>query len=253
MSMSLAGKTAIVTGAASGIGLATAQRFAREGANVAVWDINFEAAQRVAAELVASGAKAIANRVDVSKRPDVDAALEKVRAELGPVLILVNNAGVTDFCSFMEMTEENWDRVMSVNLKSMLVVTQAVLPDMLAAKWGRIINVSSSSAQTGSARMTAYAASKGGVIAFTKALAQELAPAGITVNNVPPGFVDTPMLRGEGVAGMGVSVEAVAARSPMGRAGRPENIAAACAFLASDDADYITGHTLSVNGGRYSN
>lgn len=251
--MSLAGKTAIVTGAASGIGLATAQRFAREGANVAVWDINLEGAQRTAAELVASGVRAIANRVDVSKRADVDAALKQVRAELGPVRILVNNAGVTDFCSFMEMTEENWDRVMSVNLKSMLVVTQAVLPDMLAAKWGRIINISSSSAQTGSARMTAYAASKGGVIAFTKALAQELAPSGVTVNNVPPGFVDTPMLRGEGVAGMGASVEAVAARSPMGRAGRPENIAAACAFLASDDADYITGHTLSVNGGRYSN
>ena len=167
--------------------------------------------------------------------------------------ILVNNAGITDFCSFLDMTEERWDRVMSVNLKSMLVCTQAVLPDMLAAKWGRIINISSSSAQTGSARMTAYAASKGGVIAFTKALAQELAQSGITVNNVPPGFVDTPMLRGDGVAGMGVSVEAVAARSPMGRAGRPENIAAACAFLASDDADYITGHTLSVNGGRYSN
>jgi 2-hydroxycyclohexanecarboxyl-CoA dehydrogenase len=189
----------------------------------------------------------------VSKRAQVDAAVERVHAEFGPIQILVNNAGVTDFCSFMEMTEENWDRVMTINLKSMLVCTQAVLPDMIAAHWGRVINISSSSAQTGSARMTAYAASKGGVIAFTKALAQELASTGITVNNVPPGFVDTPMLRNEGVAGMGASVEAVAARSPMGRAGRPENIAAACAFLASDDADYITGHTLSVNGGRYSN
>jgi 2-hydroxycyclohexanecarboxyl-CoA dehydrogenase len=142
---------------------------------------------------------------------------------------------------------------MSVNLKSMLLCTQAVLPDMLTAKWGRIINVSSSSAQSGSARMTAYAASKGGVIGFTKALAQELAATGITVNNVPPGFIDTPMLRGEGIAGLGASVEQIAARSPMGRAGRPENMAAAIAFLASDDADYITGHTLSVNGGRYSN
>jgi 2-hydroxycyclohexanecarboxyl-CoA dehydrogenase len=250
--MSLASKVVIVTGAASGIGLATAQRFAREGSKVAIWDLNEEAASRVAAELVAAGAKASASKVDVSKRAQVDAALERVHAELGPVQVLVNNAGITDFTSFMDMTEEKWDRVMSVNLKSMLVVTQAVLPDMLAAKWGRIINISSSSAQTGSARMTAYAASKGGVIAFTKSLAQELAPSGITVNNVPPGFVDTPMLRGEGVAGMGVSVEAVAARSPMGRAGRPENIAAACTFLASDDADYITGHTLCVNGGRYS-
>ncbi|HKP62541.1 MAG TPA: SDR family NAD(P)-dependent oxidoreductase [Polyangiales bacterium] len=251
--MSSAGKIVVVTGAASGIGLATAQRFARDGAKVAVWDVNEEGAERAAAELVAAGAKAIASRVDVSNRSHVRAAVERVHVELGPIQVLVNNAGITDFCSFMEMTEENWDRVMTVNLKSMLVVTQAVLPDMLAAKWGRIINISSSSAQTGSARMTAYAASKGGVIAFTKSLAQELAQTGITVNNIPPGFVDTPMLRGEGVAGMGVSVEAVAARSPMGRAGRPENIAAACAFLASDEADYITGHTLSVNGGRYSN
>jgi len=250
--MSLAGKIVVVTGAASGIGLATAQRFARDGAKVAVWDINEEGAKRAAAELVSGGAKAVASRVDVSNRAQVKAGVERVHAELGPIQILVNNAGITDFCSFMDMTEEKWDRVMTVNLKSMLVVTQAVLPDMLAAKWGRVINISSSSAQTGSARMTAYAASKGGVIAFTKALAQELAPSGITVNNVPPGFVDTPMLRGEGVAGLGVSVDAVAARSPMGRAGRPENIAAACAFLASDDADYITGHTLSVNGGRYS-
>jgi 2-hydroxycyclohexanecarboxyl-CoA dehydrogenase len=251
--MSLNGKTVIVTGAASGIGLATAVRFAREGSKVAIWDINDEAAQRAAAELVATGGKVIASRVDVSNRAQVDAAVERFHAEFGPVQILVNNAGITDFRPFMETTEADWDRVMTINLKSMLVVTQAVLPDMLTAKWGRIINISSSSAQTGSARMTAYAASKGGVIAFTKSLAAELAQKGITVNNVPPGFVDTPMLRNEGIAGLGVPVETVAARSPMGRAGRPENIAAACTFLASDDADYITGHTLSVNGGRYSN
>jgi 2-hydroxycyclohexanecarboxyl-CoA dehydrogenase len=250
--MPLAGKNVIVTGAASGIGLATAQRFAREGSNVAIWDLNEEGAQRAAAELQASGVKALGSRVDVANRKSVDAAVEQFHAKIGQVNVLVNNAGITLFQPFMETTEEQWDRVMLINLKSMLVCTQAVLPDMLAAKWGRIINVSSSSAQSGSARMTAYAASKGGVIGFTKSLAQELAATGITVNNVPPGFVDTPMLRNEGVAGLGVSVDAVAARSPMGRAGRPENMAAAIAFLASDDADYITGHTLNVNGGRYS-
>lgn len=248
--MSLAGKNAIVTGAASGIGRATAERFAREGANVALWDLNEQGAQRAAEELQKLGVKAIASGVDVSNRQQVDAAVARFRAEIGPVNILVNNAGITLFKPFMETTEELWDRVMLVNLKSMLVCTQAVLPDMLAAKWGRIINISSSSAQTGSSRMTAYAASKGGVIAFSKSLAQELAPSGITVNNVPPGFVDTPMLRGEGAAAL--DLDAVAASSPMRRPGRPENIAAACAFLASDDADYITGHTLSVNGGRYS-
>jgi 2-hydroxycyclohexanecarboxyl-CoA dehydrogenase len=250
--MPLTGKNAIVTGAASGIGLATAQRLAREGANVGVWDLNEQGAQGAAAELRSLGVRAIASRVDVSNRQQVNSAVEQFRHEIGTVSILVNNAGITLFQPFMETTEDMWDRVMTVNLKSMLICTQAVLPDMLAAKWGRIINVSSSSAQTGSARMTAYAASKGGVIAFTKALAQEVAAMGITVNNVPPGFVDTPMLRNEGIAGLNATVDAIAERSPMKRPGRPENMAAAIAFLASDDADYITGHTLNVNGGRYS-
>jgi 2-hydroxycyclohexanecarboxyl-CoA dehydrogenase len=248
--MSLVGKNAVVTGGASGIGLATSQRLARDGAGVAIWDVNEADAQRAAAELVAKGARAIACRVDVSQRAQINAGLERVHAELGSVQILVNNAGITDFTPFLEVTEESWDRIMSVNLKSMLLCTQAVLPDMLAAGWGRVINISSSSAQAGSARMTAYAASKGGVIAFTKALALELASAGVTVNNVPPGFVDTPMLRSSDRSG-GVNIAGVAANSPMKRPGRPEDIAAACAFLASEDAGYITGHTLSVNGGRY--
>jgi 2-hydroxycyclohexanecarboxyl-CoA dehydrogenase len=248
--MSLAGKSAVVTGGASGIGLATSQRLARDGASVAIWDVDDAGAKRAADELVAAGLRAIACRVDVSSRASVNAGLERVHAELGPVGILVNNAGITSFTPFLEVTEESWDRIMSVNLKSMLNCTQAVLPDMLAAGWGRVINISSSSAQSGSARMTAYAASKGGVIAFTKSLAAEFAAAGITVNNVPPGFIDTPMLRASDRPGA-VNIASTAANSPMKRAGSPSDIAAACAFLASEEAGYITGLTLSVNGGRY--
>ena len=248
--MSLIGKNAIVTGGASGIGLATCRRLARDGVGIGVWDVDYAGAQRTAAELVAAGARAVACDVDVSARAQINAGVERVHAELGPVQILVNNAGITSFRPFLEVTEAEWDRVMSVNLKSLFLCTQAVLPDMLSAGWGRVINISSSSAQSGSARMTTYASSKGGVIAFTKSLALELAAAGITVNNVPPGFVDTPMLQASsekitgGIAGQ-------ATNSPMKRPGRPEDIAAACAFLASDEANYITGLTLSVNGGRY--
>lgn len=244
--MSLAGKTAIVTGAASGIGLATARRLAVAGASVAIWDLNEEGAQAAAAALVGEGRRAIASRVDVSKRADADAAVKAAREQLGPVGILVNNAGMSAFTPFMEIGEELWDRIMTVNLKSLLVCTQAVLPDMLEAKWGRVINVSSSSAQTGAATMVHYAASKGGVIGFTKALAQELAATGITVNNVPPGFVDTPMLRESPV-----DIDNYAQGMPMKRPGRPEDIAAAVAWLASEDGGYVTGQTISVNGGRF--
>jgi len=247
--MSLTGKTAIVTGGASGIGYAISQRFAREGAAVAVWDIDATGVERAAGELEAAGGRAIGCRVDVSNRAQIEAAAERVRAALGPVGILVNNAGISGFKPFLEITDELWDRMLAINLNGVFLCTQVVVADMLAAGWGRIINISSSSAQSGSARMAHYVASKGGVIGFTKALAAEFADKGITVNNVPPGFVDTPLLR----TTLGDRVEAQIQASPMKRVGRPEDIAAACAFLASEDASYITGHTLSVNGGRYSN
>jgi 2-hydroxycyclohexanecarboxyl-CoA dehydrogenase len=249
--MSIKGKVAIVTGAGSGLGLATAKRFAREGVRVALWDINEAGAQQAVAEIAQAGGTAIASHVDVSARADIETALKRVHAEFGPVSILVNNAGMTGFSAFMDITEQAWDRMITVNLKSMYLVTHAVLPDMLAAKWGRIINISSSSAQAGASTMAHYAASKGGVIGFTKALALELATSGITVNNVPPGFVDTPMLRASNSLIAAGTIDQVAEKSPMKRPGRPEDIAAACAFLATEDASYITGHTLNVNGGRY--
>lgn len=248
--MTVAGKTTIITGGAQGIGLAISQRFVRDGASVAIWDIDEAAAQRTADELVAAGGKAIACRVDIANRTQVDAAIATVRDAFGPVSILVNNAGISNIVPFLDMTEEQWERMMTINLKGVFHCTQAAVPDMLAAGWGRVVNVSSSSTQSGAPYMSHYVASKGGVIGFTKSLALEFADKGITFNNVPPGFVDTPLLR---TTLSEASIDAQVQGSPMKRIGRPEDIAAACAFLASDDAGYITGHTLSVNGGRYSN
>lgn len=246
--MPLEGKIAVITGAARGLGRAIALRLARDGAAVSAWDLNLEGAQATANLIRERGGNAIACGGNSAIAADIAKAVAATHAELGKVSILVNNAARSPFCKFQDITEEIWDDLMQVNLKGPFLCCQAVIPDMLEAGWGRIINISSSSAQTGSARQTHYAASKSGVIGFTKSLAQEFATSGITVNNIPPGFVNT-----EGLQESPVDVAAFAPLTPMKRPGRPENIAAAVAFLASEDADYITGHTLSVNGGRYSN
>ncbi|MBK6507997.1 MAG: 3-oxoacyl-ACP reductase FabG [Haliea sp.] len=243
--MSLNGKVAVVTGSASGIGRAIALQLARDGAAVAVWDLNGEGANETVAMITASGGKAIACVGNAATAQDIASSAARTRAELGPITILVNNAGITGFCRFEEITEEMMDRMMAINIKGPFLCTQAIIPDMVAAHWGRIVNISSSSAQTGAPMMAHYATSKGGVIAFTKTLAREYAEKGITVNNIPPGFVDTPMLRASPV-----DVDAQAAQSPMKRAGSPEDIAAACSYLVSEAAGYVTGHTLGVNGGR---
>ncbi len=244
--MSLEGKVAVVTGGGSGIGRAIALQLARDGAGVSVWDLNRTAADETVSEIAQTGGRAIACAIDASAEDQIATALGRTRAELGPVTILVNNAGITGFCAFKDITVEVWERMIHVNLTGPFLCTRAVLPDMLAAGWGRIVNISSSSAQSGAPAMAHYVASKGGVIGFTKALALELAAKGITVNNIPPGFVDTPMLRASPV-----NVDAAAAVAPMKRPGRPEDIAAACSYLVSEAAGYVTGHTLSVNGGRY--
>ncbi len=189
--------------------------------------------------------------VDISDRGRVDDAVERVRRELGPPLVLVNNAGVAGFDEFLSITDELWDRIMAVNLNGPFYCTQAVVPDMIEAGWGRIVNISSSSAQSGQQRMVHYVSSKAGLIGFTKALALELGPKGITVNTIPPGFVDTPMLRASEERGLlGGKVDDHAKRTPVRRAGRPEDIAAACSFLVSEEAGYITGQVIGVNGGR---
>lgn len=244
--MSLEGKVAVVTGGGRGIGSAVAVELAAQGAAVAVWDLNPEGAEKTTAAILETGGRAIAVTGDAAENVSVTAAVAQIHRELGPVAILVNNAGVTAYEPFTTIAEDSWDRMIRINLKGPFLVTQAIVPDMLEAQWGRIINISSSSAQTGAPAMGHYAASKGGVIGLTKALAIEYADKGITVNNVPPGFIDTPLVR-EGP----IDVEAAAAHMPMKRAGHPTDIAHAVAYLASDGAAYVTGQTLSVNGGRY--
>ena len=244
--MSLEGKNAVVTGGARGIGRAIATVLAARGAAVAVWDLNAEGAEQTVDMIRQAGGKAIAVAGDAANADAIAASAVRTREELGAITILVNNAGISSYVPFTSLSEEVWDRIIGVNLKGPFLVTKEFVPSMLKAGWGRIVNISSSSAQTGAPSMAHYAASKGGVIGFTKALAIEFADKGITVNHVPPGFVDTPLVR-EGP----INVEAVAQQMPMKRAGQPNDIAHAVAYLVSEEAGYVTGQTLSVNGGRY--
>ena len=244
------GRVAVVTGAASGMGLAIARHFAAAGDRVGLLDFRGEAALRAAEALREKGATAMAVEADVTDRGAVDAALDKVRTELGPIQIMVTSAGLDAFERFTEISIESWERVLAVNLTGTFHCLQAAVPDMLAARWGRMVTISSSSAQSGAPRMAHYVASKGGVLALTKALALELAPHGITVNNIPPGMIDTPMLRRAEADGNVANLEKIAPRViPVGRAGTPEEIAATCGFLCSDEAAYITGQVIGVNGG----
>lgn len=243
--------TAIVTGGAAGLGLAITEALAARGANVAIFDIAAEQIETQVDRLRDEGAKVAGYVVDVSNRSAVEAAVAQVRADLGPVLILINNAGIEQFGKFDEITDEQWDRVMAVNLRGPFICTQVVLPDMVEAQWGRIVNISSSSAQGGQSRMAAYVSSKAGVIGFTKSLALELGPKGITVNTIPPGMVVTPMLEKAIAEGrFTASLEHFAKITPVRRAGRPEDIANAAIFLCQDESDYITGQVIPVNGGR---
>lgn len=243
-------RIALVTGGGQGMGAATCLRLARDGMAVGVLDINGEAANSVAQQISNAGGAALAVVADVSVRNQVIAAADKVRRALGPITVLVNNAGIENFSSFEAIGEETWERLIDVNLKGAYIVTQVVLPDMVQAGWGRIINISSFAAQLGAPTMVHYSASKGGVIAMTRSLALELGRKGITVNSIAPGFIDTPMAR-RAIADnkFPVSLENVVKAYPIPRFGKPEEVAAACAFFASEEAGYITAQLLGVNGG----
>lgn len=248
--MPFEGTTAIVTGGASGIGLATVEVLVARGTKVAIFDVNPTALDATVERLTADGHTVQGYAVDVSSREAVRAAVAAVRGDLGPALILVNNAGITHFKDYDAITDEEWDRVMAINLRGPFILTQEVLPDMKAAQWGRIVNVSSSSALGGQARMAAYVSSKAGVIGLTKSLANELGPFGITVNNVPPGSIVTPMFENSNAQGDLISAEKIARSLPVRRIGQPQDMAHAIAFLCEDASSYITGLTLTVAGGR---
>jgi NAD(P)-dependent dehydrogenase (short-subunit alcohol dehydrogenase family) len=233
------------------MGRAICRHLADQGHKVAVLDLNADTAEAVAKELESAGGTAMGVAVDVSERAAVDMALDTVRQAFGPIEIMVTSAGIEEFESFLDISEAAWRRMMDVNLTGTFHCLQAVVPDMVAAGWGRIVTISSSSAQSGTRRMSHYVASKGGVIALTKALALEFAPNGITVNTIPPGFIDTPMMRRSVDQGVVADMDALVARTPVGRAGTPDDIAAATAFLCSEDAGYITGQLIGVNGGWY--
>ena len=243
--------TAVVTGGASGIGLGIVEALARRGARVGIFDVDADALSTHVARLRAEGAVVSGYRVDVADRSAVDAAFAEVREELGPVLILVNNAGVEQFGKFSAISADEWERVMAINLRGPFNCTQAAIPDMSAARWGRIVNISSSSAQGGQPYMAAYVTSKAGLIGLTKSLALELGPRGITVNTVPPGMIVTPMTdRAIAEGRFSDTLEHFASITPVRRAGAPTDIANAEMFLCADESSYNTGQVIGVNGGR---
>ena len=244
-------RVAMVTGGAQGIGRGIATALAGQGFRVAIADLNLATAGQTAKELTEAGGTVIAVETDVTQTASVRTAVQAVEAELGPVEVVVNNAGWDDFMPFVATTEEFWDKVLEINFKGALRVTHAVVPGMMERGFGRVINIGSDAGRVGSSLEAVYSGAKGGLIAFTKTLAREVATKGVTANAVCPGPTDTPMLRnfasnaGDAEKVIGGMTRAV----PMKRLGRPEDIGPAVAFLVSDEAAFITGQTLSVSGG----
>jgi NAD(P)-dependent dehydrogenase (short-subunit alcohol dehydrogenase family) len=247
----MSNRVAVVTGAASGIGLGIAKRLAAAGHAVALLDRDGPGVHKAAEELSKPGSRAVAYEVDVADRGGLERVFEAVRKDLGQVAILVTSAGIESFDDTLTLTPEKWDRVLSINLTGTFTCMQLAVRDMVAGGWGRIVTISSSSAQSGAPKMAHYVASKAGVMGLTRAFARDFADKGITVNCIPPTLVDTPMARKAEAAGDFPSIDAIAKFVPIPRAGTPDDIAAAAVFLCSDEASYITGQLIGVNGGMY--
>lgn len=244
-------KTVVVTGGGGGIGGATSRRFALEGARVALFDLNLAAAEQVAAQIRADGGTALALLCDITQRDSVDAAVAATEAALGPIDVLVNNAGWDVFKPFTRTEPAQWDQLIAINLVGALHLHHAVLPGMAARKAGRIVNIASDAARVGSSGEAVYAACKGGLVAFSKTIAREHARHGITVNVVCPGPTDTALFADykEGAGNPEKLMEAFTRSIPLGRIGQPADLPGAIVFFASEDAAFITGQVLSVSGG----
>ncbi len=247
---SLTGKVALITGAASGIGRASALLFAREGAAVAITDIN-QAGESVADEITRNGGKAIFELADVTRAADCERVVERTLRDLGTIAVLFNNAGIIRRASVVELSEEDWDRVIAVNLKSIFLMSRQAVPIMIKAGGGSIINTASGWGIAGGPRAAAYCASKGAVVLLTKALAVDHGPQNIRVNCICPGDTDTGMLRNEAhqLGAREDTFLAESAHRPLGRIGKPEEIARAALYLASDASSFVTGTALVVDGG----
>ena len=247
--MALKDKTAVVTGGASGIGRAISLRLARDGANLAIWDRDISSARKVATEIADLGRRVIPVEVDVASFADVEKAGERVRRELGKVSILVNDAGYGEVAPLARMSEAQWDKMIAVHLKGTFNCTRVLVQDMIDAHWGRVVSISSVAGLKGAAGFVHYSAAKAGIIGFTKGLAFELGSAGITVNAIAPGLIDTPILKNASLRDE--TIAEIVRQQPVARIGVPDDIAACCAYIVSEEASFLTGQVLSPNGGTH--